>query len=83
LQSNYCWKAEKIPAEQALELGLITAILPRKDFETHCIEETQKLCAVNPRVVSMTKPLLYHFKIELQEYFATEANLFELKGGKR
>ncbi|MDY0091342.1 MAG: enoyl-CoA hydratase/isomerase family protein [Candidatus Vecturithrix sp.] len=73
----------EIPAEQALELGLITAILPRKDFETHCIEETQKLCAVNPRVVSMTKPLLYHFKIELQEYFATEANLFELKGGKR
>ena len=73
----------EISAEQALERGLITAILPRKDFEAHCIEEAQRLCAINPNVVTMTKPLLYHFKAELQEYFTTEANLFELKGGRR
>ena len=67
-----------IDAEQALELGLINAILPKKDFENHCIEEAKKLCTVDYHVLQTTKHLLYYFKDELQKYFTKESDFVEL-----
>ncbi len=73
------FRGGSINAEQALELGLINAILPREDFEKNCILEAQKLCMDNSNVVQMTKHLLYYYKKELQEYFLRESDLFDLK----
>ena len=70
-----------ICAEEALDLGLITAILPKEDFELHCVEETRKLADVELSVLKTTKHLFHYYRNALQEYFDKEADFVELKGG--
>ena len=70
----------EISAQEALELGLITAILPKKDFEELCIERAKHLCQqADWRVIETTKHLLYYFRSELREYFEKEADFVEVK----
>ena len=70
-----------IRAEEALDLGLITAILPKEDFELHCVEEARKLSDVDLNVLKTTKHLFHYYRNALREYFAKEADIVELKGG--
>lgn len=71
----------RICAEEALDLGLITAILPKEDFELHCVEEARKLADVDQNVLKTTKHLFHYYRKALQEYFTKEADFVELKGG--
>jgi hypothetical protein len=56
-------------------LGLITAILPRADFENRCIEEIKKFCQMDLRVINTTKLLVNFSRAELRDYFDIESAL--------
>lgn len=67
--------SERISAAQALELGLINRIFPKKDFESHCIEEIEKICHLDTRVIHSTKFLVNISRTELRNYFDLETAL--------
>lgn len=66
---------EKITAQEALELGLVTAILPAGDFEKHCLEEIEKVCHLDTRVIHATKLLANISLMDLRRYFDIESAL--------
>lgn len=68
-------KGEKITAQKALELGLISKILPKEDFEQHCLKEIEKICHLDTRVIHSTKLLANFSRVELRKYFDLEAAL--------
>jgi enoyl-CoA hydratase/carnithine racemase len=65
-------RGEDIPAEKALELGLINKILPKDDFENACIEEAKKICKIDVHIMDTTKKLISYNKNKLQKYFDYE-----------
>jgi enoyl-CoA hydratase/carnithine racemase len=69
------FKSEKITAAQALDLGLVTAVLPAQDFENHCIKQLEKICHLDTRVIHATKLLANFSRIELRHYFDVESAL--------
>lgn len=69
------FRGERISAGEAMDLGLVNAIFPSKDFENKCIAEIEKFCHLDTRVIHATKLLLHFSKAELQHYFDTEAAL--------
>ncbi|UCH94500.1 MAG: enoyl-CoA hydratase/isomerase family protein [Candidatus Aminicenantes bacterium] len=69
------FKYEKITAKEALDLGLVTTILPAADFENHCLAEIEKLCHLDTRVIHSTKLLANFSRIELRNYFDVESAL--------
>ena len=69
------FKGEKISAREALDLGLITAVLPKADFENHCIREIKKLCQLDLRLINTTKLLVNFPRAELRDYFDIESAL--------
>lgn len=69
------FKCEKLTAEEALNLGLITAILPAEDFENHCLQEIEKICHLDTRVIHATKLLANFSRTELRNYFDIESAL--------
>ena len=69
------FRCEKISVNEALELGLVNRILPAADFENHCIQEIDKLCHLDTRVIHATKLLANFSRIELRNYFDIESAL--------
>ena len=65
----------EISAREAMKLGLINKILPKDDFERHCIREVQSLIDIDPIVVKTTKHLLRFSEKELSMYFQKEINI--------
>ena len=69
-------KGEPLAAAAALELGLLTAVLPADDFERRCIKALQPWCELPGEVILSSKLLLNHAnRIGLKRYFDTEAAL--------
>jgi enoyl-CoA hydratase/carnithine racemase len=66
---------EKISGQEALELGLVNRILPSADFENHCLQEIDKLCHLDTRVIHATKLLANFSRVELRNYFDIESAL--------
>ncbi len=69
------FRGEKITPQEALDLGLVTAIFPKADFENRCIEEIKKLCQLDLRVINHTKLLINFSRAELRDYFDIESAL--------
>jgi enoyl-CoA hydratase/carnithine racemase len=69
------FRCDKIPADEALELGLVNRVLPGDDFENRCIQEIDKLCHLDTRVIHATKLLANFSRIELRNYFDIESAL--------
>ena len=69
------FKCEKLTAKEALDLGLISAILPTEDFENHCLKEVEKICHLDTRVIHATKLLANFSRVELRNYFDIESAL--------
>ncbi len=69
------FKKEKISAEEALDLGLISAIFPPEDFENRCLREIEKICHLDTRVIHSTKLLANFSRTELRNYFDIESAL--------
>ncbi len=68
-------KDDKISVEEALEMGLVNAVFPSGDFETHCINEIKKMCYLDTRVIHTTKMLVNYSRAELRHYFDIESAL--------
>ena len=69
--------ADSIDAEQALELGLINAILPSEDFVSECIEQAKKIGDTSLTTIKSTKLLSTPYKEELESYFKVEETLVD------
>jgi 2-(1,2-epoxy-1,2-dihydrophenyl)acetyl-CoA isomerase len=69
-------KGEPLGAADALELGLVTEVLPADDFERRCVKALQPWCELPGEVILSSKLLLNHAnRIGLKRYFDTEAAL--------
>ncbi len=66
-----------ISAEEALDMGLVTDILPSDDFGVRCIEEIQKRSQLDLSVIRKTKRLINYNKNALIEYLETESSFTE------
>jgi len=62
----------KLSAQEALELGLITGIFSKENFENQCINKAKELCKIGKQVVYKTKRLTNNYMDELREYFNLE-----------
>jgi enoyl-CoA hydratase/carnithine racemase len=69
------FKCEKLNAQEALDLGLVNCILPAADFENHCLEEIEKICHLDTRIIHATKLLANFSRTELRNYFDIESAL--------
>jgi enoyl-CoA hydratase/carnithine racemase len=69
------FRCEGVTAQEALELGLVTKVLPAEDFENHCLEEIEKLCHLDTRVIHATKLLANFSRTALRNYFDIESAL--------
>jgi enoyl-CoA hydratase/carnithine racemase len=70
------FKGEPLAAAEALELGLVTEVLPADDFERRCVKALQPWCELPGEVILSSKLLLNHAnRIGLKRYFDTEAAL--------
>jgi len=69
------FKCEKISAQEALDLGLVTKILPSEKFEEHCLREIEQICHLDTRVIHSTKLLANISRLELRNYFDIESAL--------
>lgn len=67
--------ADSIDAEQALELGLINAILPAEDFVSECIKRAKSISGINLSTLESTKLLSTPYRKELEGHFKTEESL--------
>jgi enoyl-CoA hydratase/carnithine racemase len=69
------FSGERMTAQEALDLGLVTSIFPKADFENRCIEEIKKLCQLDLRVINHTKLLVNFSRAELKDHFDNESAL--------
>jgi 2-(1,2-epoxy-1,2-dihydrophenyl)acetyl-CoA isomerase len=70
------FKGEPLAAAAALELGLVTAVLPADDFERRCIQALLPWSGLPGEVILSSKLLLNHAnRLGLKRYFDTEAAL--------
>jgi enoyl-CoA hydratase/carnithine racemase len=68
---------EEIDSHEALDLGLIHNVFPKKDFKIHCIEAASKICKGNAHNIVVRKKLLNNFVYEIEHYFNLESkNIF-------
>ena len=68
---------DSIEAEQALELGLINAILPSEDFVSECIKQAKKIGNTRLSTIQSTKLLSSRYQGELESYFKVEETLVD------
>ncbi|MEZ5083989.1 MAG: enoyl-CoA hydratase/isomerase family protein [Bacteroidales bacterium] len=70
--------SDKIDAEKAFDLGLLTKILPTDNFIHHLLEEVKKYTAIKYCTIRDTKRLTNFNRNELRDYFEYEASLLNL-----
>jgi enoyl-CoA hydratase/carnithine racemase len=66
---------DSIEAEQALELGLINAIISPEDFVSECLKLAKKVSVLSLSTIASTKLLSTPYKEELDSYFKAEESL--------
>jgi len=71
------FKSEKISAGEALDLGLVNKVLPGDNFENRCIQEIEKICHLDTRVIHATKLLATFSRNELRNYFDLESAMLQ------
>jgi len=69
---------DKIEAKEALELGLITKILPHDNFRKNIVAEVKKYTQLNYCTIRDTKRLTNFNRQQLGAYFEQEAGLLNL-----
>jgi 2-(1,2-epoxy-1,2-dihydrophenyl)acetyl-CoA isomerase len=70
------FKGEPLEAAAALELGLVTEVLPADDFEQRCVQALRPWCELPGAVILSSKLLLNQAsRLGLKRYFDTEAAL--------
>ena len=70
--SNILFGKEKLSVDEALELGLISAILPKSNFEESVIEEVFKLTESSNNAYNCSKVLLNTNYSDLEKYLSFE-----------
>lgn len=69
---------DRIDAQEALELGLVSKILPKEDFKESLIIEARKYTKLNYCTIRDTKRLTNYSRQTLNKYFEFEASLLNL-----
>lgn len=69
---------ESFTAKEALDLGLITKILPKENFEEHLLNEVRQFIKLNYNTIRNTKRLTNFTRKSLYDYFDYEAGLLNL-----
>ncbi|MBN2400000.1 MAG: enoyl-CoA hydratase/isomerase family protein [Candidatus Aminicenantes bacterium] len=70
------FNGQTLGAAAALDMGLVTAVLPGDDFENRSIQALRPWCALSGDVILSSKLLLNHAnRLGLKRYFDTEAAL--------
>jgi len=72
--------ADYIDAEQALELGLISRIIPTPDFESQCVALAKDAGKLSMSTIKSTKLLSGSYERELDNYFETELAIMRQSG---
>jgi len=70
--------SERIDAQEALSLGLVSKLLPKEDFKNKLIIEAKKFTKLNYCTIRDTKRLTNFNRQSLNEYFELEAGLLNL-----
>jgi enoyl-CoA hydratase/carnithine racemase len=63
-----------IPATQALDLGLVHAIVPNEDFEDHCLDAARRFLTLSAGIIPYAKEVLCPFPKELAQFLEIEAS---------
>ena len=71
--------SEKVSAKKALELGLISKIVPDDDFLDIVIEDIQKLTKHSNDTLRRTKQLSSYARGSMSDYFGYEASIINLR----
>ncbi len=66
-----------IDAKTALDLGLVTRVLPNEGFESSAIQVAKELTNLSAVTISLTKKLSFLDHQSLQDYFELEKKYFE------
>jgi len=61
-----------LDAKSALDLGLVTQVLPNASFETNAIQLAKELAKLSPVTVRLTKKLSFRDEQALNDYFELE-----------
>ncbi len=69
---NYLISGGKINAAEAFELGLLSRVFSKANFEKQCIEEAKRISLNSQNVIHSTKELFYNFNNELEDYIHEE-----------
>jgi enoyl-CoA hydratase/carnithine racemase len=70
--------SDRLDAEQAFRLGLVSQILPQDNFEDNCIRYTQRYLHNCPSTIKLTKRLNNFDTPALDDYLDYEASLLNL-----
>lgn len=74
--AELCMLGEKLPAEDALKLGLVNRVVPDAELETAMRQLATKLAAMPTRAIGLTKRALQHaYRATLEEQLEYEAFL--------
>lgn len=75
--ADYLIRGGIIPAQTALELGLVNEILPETEFLNHCIIKTKEISLLNPVYIKRTKDLMLGFRDAFRRYSDNEGKYIE------
>lgn len=73
---KYLISGGKINAAEAFDLGLLSKVFSKANFEKQCIEEAKRISLNSQNVIHSTKELFYNFDKELEDYIHKEADRY-------
>ena len=73
---KYLISGDKIYAAEALDLGLLSRVFSKANFEKQCIEEAKRISLISQNVIHSTKELFYNIDRELEDYIHKEATRY-------
>lgn len=62
------YSTKPLPVSEALELGLVSAVVPQDKFESQCIEKLTELAALPPPAVAATRQMIQPDPLELSRF---------------
>lgn len=69
---KYLISGDKINATKAFDLGILSRVFSKANFEEQCIEEAKRISLNSQNVINSTKELFYNFDKELEDYIHNE-----------
>jgi 2-(1,2-epoxy-1,2-dihydrophenyl)acetyl-CoA isomerase len=73
---EYLLTGQKIPAQEALKLNLVNAVLPQKNFDQQVIERIKAINQQDFGSIGVSKRLAYFNRDEIIQYFEMEMEMF-------